>query len=60
MKHVKEMETCAKIYFLFIFNLVYMRMRKTALFWLYNLMTSLWKPSIVNKIPFLNWKFMYF
>ena len=48
-----------KIYFLFIFNLVYIRIRKTALFWLYNLMTSLWKPSIVNKITFLNWKFMY-
>ena len=32
MKHVKEMETCTKIYFLFIFNLVYIRIRKTLSF----------------------------
>ena len=28
MKHATEMETCTKIYFLFIFNLMYMRIRK--------------------------------
>ena len=33
----------------FIFNLVYIRIRKTSLFWLYNLMTSLWKPSILKR-----------
>ena len=38
VKHATRMETCTKIYFLFI--------RKTSLFWLYNLMTSLWNPSI--------------
>ena len=46
MKHATEMETCTKIYFLFVFNLVYIKIRKTSLFWLHNLMTSLWKPSI--------------
>ena len=29
-----------------IFNLVWIRIRKTTLFWLCNLMTSPWKPSI--------------
>ena len=28
MKHAAEMESCKKIYFLFIFNLVYIRIRK--------------------------------
>ena len=28
MKHAAEMESCTKIYFLFIFNLVYIRIRK--------------------------------
>ena len=53
MKHATGMETCIKIYFLFIFNLVQIRIRKTSLFWLYNLMTSQWKPSIncVKPIP---------
>ena len=46
MKHATEMETCTKIYFLFIFNLVEIKIRKTSLFWLDNLMTSQWKPSI--------------
>ena len=46
MKQATGMETCTKIYSLFIFNLVYIRIRKTSLFWVYNLMTSLWKPSI--------------
>ena len=43
------METCSKISFLFSFNLVYIRIRKTSLFWLYNLMTSQWKPSIGSR-----------
>ena len=47
MKHPSGLETCTKIYFLFNFNLVWIRIRKTLLFWLCNLMTSLWKPSIV-------------
>ena len=46
MKHASGLETCTKIYFLFIFNLVWIRLRNTLLFWLCNLMTSLWKPSI--------------
>ena len=46
MKHVTAMETCTQIYFLFKFNLVQIKVRTTSLFWLYNLMTSLWKPSI--------------
>ena len=46
MKHVTGMETCTRISVLFIFNLVQIRIRKTSLFWLYNLMTSLWKPCI--------------
>ena len=46
MKQATGMETCTKIYFLFIFNLVKTRIRKTSLFWVYNFMTSLWKPSI--------------
>ena len=46
MKHVTGMETCTQIYFLFKFNLVQIKVRTTSLFWLYNLMTSLWKPSI--------------
>ena len=46
IKHATEMETCTKIYFLFIFNLMRIRIRKTSVFWLYNLMTSQWKPSI--------------
>ena len=46
MKHATGMETCAKIFFLFVFNLVLIRIHKTSLFWLNNLMTSLWKPSI--------------
>ena len=55
--HATEMETCTKIYSLFIFNLVYIRIRKTSLFWLYNLMTSLWKPStdyfkVVDLVPY--------
>ena len=41
MKHATEMETCTNIHILFIFNLVYIRIRKTSLFRLYNLMTSL-------------------
>ena len=46
MKHVTGMETCTRISVLFIFNLVQIRIRKTSLSWLYNLMTSLWKQSI--------------
>ena len=46
MKHATGTETCTQIYFLFIFNLVEIRISKTSLFWLYNLMTSLCKPSI--------------
>ena len=46
MKHVTGMKTCTKIYFLFILNLVWIRIRKISLFWLYHLMLSLWKPSI--------------
>ena len=46
MKHATGMETWTKIYFLFIFNLVWIRIRKTSLFWLYNFMTSLWKPFL--------------
>ena len=51
MKHTTEMETCTKIHFLFIVNLVNIRIRKTSLFWLYNLMTSLWNTSIYNSHP---------
>ena len=47
MKQASGLETCTKLYFLFIFNLVWIRIRKTLLFWLCNLMTSPWKPSIV-------------
>ena len=50
MKHTTEMETCTKIHFLFIVNLVNIRIRKTSLFWLYNLITSLWKPSIIRNL----------
>ena len=50
MKNTTEMETCTKIHFLFIVNLVNIRIRKTSLFWLYNLMTSLWKPSILVRL----------
>ena len=46
MKHATGMGTCTKMYFLFIFNLVKIRIRKTSQFGLYNLMKSLWKPSI--------------
>ena len=46
MKLGTGMEPCTKIYFLFTFNPVNIRIRKTSLFWLCNLMTSLWKPSI--------------
>ena len=46
MKHATGMETCTKVYVLFFSNLVQIRIRKTSLFWPYNLMTSLWKPSI--------------
>ena len=46
MKHAMGKETCTKIYFWFIFNLVWIRIRKTSLFLLYNLMTSLCKLSI--------------
>ena len=45
MKHATGLETCTRIHFLFIFNLVQMRIckiRKTLLFCLYILMTSLW------------------
>ena len=31
MKHATELETCTKIYFLFIFNLVLIRIRKTSI-----------------------------
>ena len=46
-------ETCyrngnlCKDFFLFVFNLVLIRIHKTSLFWLNNLMKSLWKPSIL-------------
>ena len=45
-------ETCCGIgrFFLVIFNLVYIAIRKTSLFWLYNLMTSLWKPSTAKPV----------
>ena len=33
MKHATGMETFTKIYFLFIFNLVKIRIRKTSPFW---------------------------
>ena len=56
MKHATGMETCSKTYFLFIFNLVWIRIRKTSLFWLYNLMTSLWKPSIKR---YHNWRMFH-
>ena len=46
MKGASGLETCTKIYFLFIFNLMYIRIRKTSLLWLCNLMTWLWKPSV--------------
>ena len=39
MKHTTGMETCTKIY-------LQPGVNKTSLFWLYHLMTSLWKPSI--------------
>ena len=39
-------ETFTKIYFLFIFNLVLIRIRKPRYFDFSLLMTSLWKPSI--------------
>ena len=50
MKHAMGMETCTKIYFLFIFNLELIRIHKTMLFWLYNLMMSLWRPSILVQV----------
>ena len=50
MKLGTGMEPCTKIYFLFTFNPVNIRIRKTSLFWLCNLMTSLWKPSTVDSI----------
>ena len=50
MKHAMRMETCTKIYFLFIFNLELIRIHKTMLFWLYNLMMSLWRPSILVQV----------
>ena len=46
MKGASGLETCTKIYFLFIFNLMYIRIRKTSLLWLCNLITWLWKPSV--------------
>ena len=46
MKHATGLETCTRIYFLFIFNLVLMIIPKTSLFWPNNSMTSPWKPSI--------------
>ena len=46
MEHATGLENCTRIYFLFTFNLVLMRIRKTSLFWHYNLMTSPWKPCI--------------
>ena len=52
MKHATEMDTCTKIYFLFVFNLEYIKIRKASLFWLHNLMTSQWKPSIVPSFVF--------
>ena len=51
MKHATGMETCTKVYVLFFSNLVQIRIRKTSLFWPYNLMTSLWKPSIPIYAP---------
>ena len=36
MKHAMEMKTCTKINFLFVFNLVWIRIRKISLFWLNN------------------------
>ena len=50
MKHATGMETYTNIYFLFIFNLELIRICKTMLFWLYNLMMSLWKPSILVQV----------
>ena len=49
MKRSTGVETCTKIYFLIIFNLVKIRIRKILLSWLYNLMTSLWKSSTRNQ-----------
>ena len=46
MEHATGMKTCTKIFFLLIFILVEIRSRKISLFWLYNLLTLLWKPSI--------------
>ena len=47
MKHATGLETFTRIYLCFTaFNLVLMRIRKTSLFWHYNLMTSPWKRSI--------------
>ena len=42
------LKTCTKIYFLFIFKLVQRRIRENSLFWLWKLMTLLWKPSITT------------
>ena len=44
-QYATGMETGTKIYFSFTFNLVQLRIRKTSLFWLFNLMTSLSTPS---------------
>ena len=41
-----EWKLFQRLIFLFIFSLVQIRIRKTSLFWLFNLMTSLWKQSI--------------
>ena len=46
-KHATGMETCVEIYFLFILDLVEIGIRKTSLFWPYNL-TSMWKLSILS------------
>ena len=48
-RHATGMETCTKVYFLFIFNLVLIRIGKSSLFWQDNLMTSLWKPSVCKR-----------
>ena len=49
MKRSTGVETCTKIYFLIVFNLVKIRIHKILLSWLYNLMTSLWKSSTRNQ-----------
>ena len=45
MKRATGMETCAKIFFVYLQPSVNKNSWNFAQFWLYNLMTSLWSPG---------------